>query len=304
MRIKDFIRSITPNFLLEKNRERKKKLVNQQLKAKKEKGEVMSKDNLISDFKKSGISPGDTVLIHASMSKIGYLENGPQTFVEAIIELVGKDGNVLMPTSPNAKLQLDYIRESSVFDVVNSPSKLGIISEFFRRINGVKRSLNATEPVCALGKNANYLTKGHFGAITPYDSNSPFARITEFDGKILYIGVTLDNAGTNLHTLEDAIDVGLPIYHSELFEVEIKDENGKKHSVKTKVHNPEWSKKRKCDELLPLFKKRGVYTDSSIGNAKTLVFDAQKMLEVMKDEFLTNGVTMYHPKGKSSSKKD
>ncbi|HIP31812.1 MAG TPA: AAC(3) family N-acetyltransferase [Crocinitomicaceae bacterium] len=299
MRIKDFLRSITPNFLLEINRTRKKKLVNQQLKTKKEKGEVITKENLISDFQKSGISPGDTVLIHASMSKIGYLENGPQTFVEAIIEFVGKGGNVLMPSSPNAKMQLDFIREHPVFDVLNSPSRLGAISEYFRALHETKRSLNATEPVCAFGKNADYLTEGHFGEITPYTSNSPFARITEFDGKILYIGVTLDNAGTNLHTLEDAVEFEYPVYHSDIFEVQIIDNKGERHLTKTKVHNPEWSKKRKCDELLPLFKKRGVYTGSSIGNAKTLVFDAKKMLEVMKDEFLTNGVTMYHPKGKS-----
>jgi len=299
MNFKNFIRSITPNFLLEINRGRKKKQVNNNLQAQKEKGIVFSEEDIIKDLKNCGISTGDTVLIHSSMSKIGFLKDGPSTFVNAVIHLIRENGNVLMPTSPNAKLQLDYIRENSVFDVQNSPSKLGAISEFLRTLKGVKRSLNATEPVSALGKNADYLTEGHFGTITPYDSNSPFARITEFNGKILYIGVTLDNAGTNLHTLEDAIDVGLPIYHSELFEVEIKDENGKKHSVKTKVHNLEWSKKRRCDELLPLFKKRGVYTESSIGNAKTLIFDANKMLEVMKDEFQSNKVTMYHPNGKS-----
>ncbi len=299
MKMKDFIRSITPNFLLEINRERKKKIVNQHLQAQKEKGNILTEEKITNDLKNCGISEGDTVLIHASMSRIGFLENGPTTFVNALLKLVGENGNILMPTSPNAKLQLDYIRENPVFDVLNSPSKLGVISEYFRTFPGIKRSLNATEPVCAFGKNADYLTEGHFGEITPYTSNSPFARITEFDGKILYIGVTLDNAGTNLHTLEDAVEFEYPVYYSDIFEVEIIDYKGEKHLAKTKVHNPEWSKKRKCDLLLPMFQEKGVYTESKIGSARTLVFDAKKMLNVMKDEYLANGVTMYHPNGKS-----
>lgn len=38
-------------------------------------------------------------------------------------------------------------------------------------------------------------------------------------------------------------------------------------------------------------------TYSTIGKAKTLVFDASKMLEVMIDEYHRNGVTMYTPTG-------
>jgi len=297
MSFKDFIRSITPNSLLEKNRKHKKKLVNKDLKNQKERGDFLTKEEVITDLKKCGIEIGDTVLVHASMSKIGLLKDGPTTFIDAIIELVGVEGNVLMPSSPNANLQLDYIRAYPVFDVTNSPSKLGAISEKFRKMAGVQRSLNATEPVCALGKDANYLTEGHFGAITPYDTNSPFARITEFNGKILYIGVTLDNAGTNLHTLEDAVDFAYPVYYPEIFDVEIIDSKGESHHTRTKVHNPEWSKKRKCDQLLPMFKDQNVYIESKIGSARTLVFDAQKMLAVMKAKYLTKGITMYHPNG-------
>ena len=231
------------------------------------------------------------------MSKVGFLKDGPSTFVDALIELVTAEGNILMPSSPNGELQLNYIQNRPIFDVNNTPSKLGAISEYFRLLPKTKRSLNATEPVSALGKNADYLTEGHFGAISPYDKKSPFKRITEFQGKILYIGVTLDNAGTSLHTLEDAVNFDYPIYHKTEFDVEIIDAFGQKHQCKTKVHNPEWSKKRKCDELLPLFKDKKVYFDATIGNAKTLVFDALKMFEVMREEYEENGTTMYHPKG-------
>ncbi len=67
--------------------------------------------------------------------------------------------------------------------------------------------------------------------------------------------------------------------------------------VTTKVHNPEYSKKRRCDELLPMFLSEGVYSEVMIGKAKTLVFDAKKMFEVMVTAFADRGITMYNPEG-------
>jgi aminoglycoside 3-N-acetyltransferase len=72
----------------------------------------------------------------------------------------------------------------------------------------------------------------------------------------------------------------------------------KKHCVKTKVHNPEYSKKRKCDELIPLFEKEGAMKKVKIGQADTLVADAKKFLDAMIKAYHEKGVTMYTPEGR------
>ncbi len=145
---------------------------------------------------------------------------------------------------------------------------------------------------------ADYFTKDHFGELTPYTDKSPFYRVTEKKGKILYIGVTLANAGTNLHTLEDAVnDFKFPVYYPKIFEIDVIDKQGKKHRVKTKVHNPTYSKQRKCDELIPVFEKYGALTKQKVGNADTLVVDAARFFDAMIKEYEENGVTMYTPKG-------
>ncbi len=304
-RITDFLRSITPTFLLEWNRNRKKRVRNNQLLSEKENGNIISKENLIEDLKKCSIVNGDVVLVHSSLSKIGYLENGSTDFIEALRHCVGETGTICMPSSPNAELQLNFIKKNLVFDVKETPSKLGAITESFRRMPNVIRSLNATEPVCAQGPQAKYITEGHFGEITPYSKNSPFGRIAELKGKILYVGVTLDNAGTSLHLLEDEIEnFPLPVYFPEVFSVKIKDENGTEYLVKTKVHNPEQSAKRKCDLLLPLFEKEGAAFKSQIGKATTWVFSADKMLDSMLKNFRENGTTMYSLKENYSSRKE
>lgn len=296
--LKNFIRSIVPHKLLNAYRERKKdkqrKLIHEQA----TKGEGLTLEKLVQELRDCGIQDGDSVLVHSSFSKIGFVEGGPKTFVDGLLAVIGTSGNLLMPSSPNAGYQLDYIRNLKQFDVQNDASKMGAITEYFRTLPGVKRSESPTEPVCCFGPKADWFTNGQLGELTPYTKNSPFARLAEANGKILYVGVTLDNAGTSLHVLEDAVsDFKFPVYYPEVFHVSVKQVDGTVVPVSVKVHNPEQSAKRKCDGLLPLFEERGVMKYSTIGKAKTLVFDASKMLEVMIDEYHTKGVTMYTPNG-------
>lgn len=297
MKIKDLVRKMTPNLLLEWNRKRKKQKRNQVLSERESSGKSFTTNDLIKDFQRVGIQQGDVVLVHSSLSRIGHLAEGPKTLVDALLEVIGPKGTLLMPTSPNHVYQLNYIRNTPLFDVKNSPSKTGAITEYFRTLPGAIRSLHPTEPVTAFGHNAAYFVKDHFKEITPYSVKSPFYRVSEQHGKILYIGVTLDMAGTNLHTLEDAVEFKFPVYMDEIFEIDVVDYEGVSHKVKTKVHNPDFSKKRQCDELIPLFEAKGVLKREKIGEAATLVVDATGLFDVMLDEYQTNGVTMYTPKG-------
>jgi aminoglycoside 3-N-acetyltransferase len=299
MKIRDLIRSLAPSFLLNAYRQKQKDKQRQLLQNQKSKGEIWTKGDLVAQLKSIGIIEGDVLLVHSSLSKIGFIENGPKDFVDALLEVVGSEGHILMPNSPNASFQLEYIQQLSVFDVQNDASKLGAITEYFRKLPNAIRSEHPTEPVSCIGPNAIFFVGSHFGNLTPYDEKSPFYKVSQMKGKILYVGVTLDNAGTNLHTLEDAIsDFKFPVYHEQIFDVKVKSIDGTAKSMQTKVHNPIWSKKRQCDGLLPLFVEKNVARKVKIGHAETWLFDAEKMLEVMIESYQSNGVTMYTPKGR------
>jgi aminoglycoside 3-N-acetyltransferase len=296
--MRDLIRRLLPAFILERYRSSKKKSKNSALQKERQQGKVISKNDLIKQLRSIGIKQGDVLLVHSSLSKIGFVQNGAKDVVEALLETVGPQGHLLMPNSPNASYQLDYIRELELFDVANAPSKLGAISEYFRTLPDAIRSAHPTEPVSCIGPDAEYFVGHHFGNLTPYNENSPFYRVSERNGKILYLGVTLDNAGTNLHTLEDAVpDFKFPVYYPEEFEVNVLFENGTLRSMKTLVHNPEQSKKRKCDGLIPLFIEKGAMKKVKIGRADALLTDAKRMFDVMHEEYKDHGVTMYTPKG-------
>jgi len=292
-------KSLIPNFLKEifrslRRKKRQAELLNQQ-----QSGQGFTKDELKQSLLNAGILPGDHLMVHASLSKMGFIEGGADTVVDVLKEAVGARGIVLMPTSPIARLQLDYVSENPVFDVLHTPSAMGKISEVFRTSDGVVRSYHPTEPVAAWGAKAYEYIKDHTTKNTPYHWDSPYGKLIQNGGKILYIGVTLDNAGTHLHTLEDAIDIGVPVYAPEVFDLEVRDFDGKSRMVQTKVHNPVYSKQRRCDALLPLFLKENVYKEVQIGKAKTLVFNAKLMFDVMMFSFQKRGVTMYNPQGNS-----
>ena len=296
--MRNFIRSISPEFLLKLYREKKKASHFKSLENQRDKGEAVSESQLIEDLKNVGIKSDDVLLVHSSLSKIGFVENGPKTVVDALFKVIGDNGHLLMPNSPNSGMQLEYIRELELFDVLKTPSKLGSISEYFRKLPNVVRSAHPTEPVSYAGNNSDYFVGEHFGELTPYTKKSPFYRVSEQEGKILYLGVTLDNAGTNLHTLEDSVDnFKYPVYFDEIFEVNVKLASGEIKKMNTRVHNPSQSNKRRCDELIPLFIERGVMKEVTIGNAKSLLVEAKPFLELMIDAYEKSGVTMYTPSG-------
>jgi aminoglycoside 3-N-acetyltransferase len=252
----------------------------------------LTEERLTKIFREIGIHEGDVLLVHAALSKMGFVENGAQTVVNALLNAVGKTGHLLMPTSPNAGRQLDFIRQQPIFDVKNTPSRMGAITEYFRKLPQAKRSLHPTESVACIGPDAAAFVQGHFGAATAYQADSPFGKVIAKQGKILMIGVTFDNAGTNVHCLEDAVDFPFPVYHPDLFAAQVIDEDGQTHTVHTKVHNPEMSAKRYCDYLIPIFEKEGVLTKHQIGDATCLLIDAARMFDSMKKQ-LESGKTIY-----------
>jgi aminoglycoside 3-N-acetyltransferase len=199
-----------------------------------------------------------------------------------------------MPTSSNKSWQLEFIQSDPVFDVRNTPSAMGAITEVFRKTEGVLRSIHPTESVACKGPRAKEFVEGHFGAERPYLANSPFGKVIEEEGLILMIGVTLDNAGTNVHCLEDAVDFPFPIYVDQLFPARVIDYQGIEHVVQTKVHNPVFSKKRYCDYFIPILEKNGSLIQFKLGDAPCLLIKAKEMFETLKFQ-LEQGRTIYGP---------
>lgn len=259
---------------------------------------IIREKDIMDQLLLAGIKNGDVVMMHSSLSKIGFVKDGAGTVVKACLNVVGTEGTVMMPAFPGKGFNYDYLNTNPLFNVISTPSKMGAVTEYFRRLKGIKRSLHPTDSVIAFGKEAVYLTKDHFGQLTPYNKSSPFYRLCELSGKIILIGVDLDSV-TNLHTSEEAIEnFEYPVYHEMVFNAKLIDESECLVTMQTKTHDPIYSKQRQCNALLPHFTNAGFLKYFTLGEAQCMVIDANAMHQWMIENYKTKGITMYTPNGK------
>jgi len=294
--MREFLRSIAPDFMLKLYKKRKKKQRAKERERLLREGKVITEADIIEALRKHGLNSGDVAMVHSSLSRLGNVQGGAPTVIRALLEVLGDEGTLAMPSFPALGYTYNYLSTNPSFDVRHTASQMGIITETFRKIKGVKRSLHPTDPVCAIGKEAKFLLKGHFMQLTPYNENSPFYKLITLKGKIVTLGTKLDTV-TNFHVPEDLIsDFKFPVYHKKQFLVKVRDEVGVERMVETKSHDPAISKKRRCNELEPAFLQDGVAVKFKIGDADCMIIDAEKMHNWLMQKY-KEGITMYTPFG-------
>ena len=173
---------------------------------------ALSKIELSDDLRRLGLEKGDVVMVHTSLKEIGYVCGGAQTVIEALIEVVGPEGTIMMPTQswknldPETGVHWDAdesewnkIRENwPAYDRNLTPTNtMGAVAEMFRRWPGSIRTNHPARSVCAWGKHAEYLTEEHTLS-NIFGEGSPIAKLYELDAKVLLLGVGYDK-NTSIH---------------------------------------------------------------------------------------------------------
>lgn len=295
--MKRFVKQFTPEWIIHLYRSVKRSLRSGKRKKMASRGEIIRQSDIEKFLVKIGIQKGDLVMLHSSLSQLGVVDGGADTVIHAFENLLGAQGTLMMPSFPAHGYNYDYLKTDPEFDIRNTPARTGIITETFRKMNGVLRSFHPTDPVIAKGPLAGELVSEHYGQVTPYNPSSPFTKLCRLNGKIVLFGVDF-NSLTNLHTLEDAVsDFKFPVYHHQEFNARMIDGNGVKSFMRTKAHDPEWSKKRKCNELIPLFLSAGCMKQYYLGKAVVYLINAGAMHDCMMKNYKERGVTMYTPNG-------
>ena len=170
------------------------------------------KNEIIDALRNVGLTAGDVVMVHTSLSQIGYVCGGAQTVIEALIEVVGETGTIVMPTQSWKNLDpetgvhwdvdeqyWDMIRENwPVYDKDITPTNtMGAVAEMFRKWPGSIRSDHPARSVAAWGKNATYITENH-DLCDIFGDDSPVGKLYKLDGKVLLLGVDYDK-NTSIH---------------------------------------------------------------------------------------------------------
>ena len=59
---------------------------------------VVIKQDFIEAFGKLGLEKGQNIIVHTSLKSLGYVCGGAQTVIESLLETVGSEGTIMMPT--------------------------------------------------------------------------------------------------------------------------------------------------------------------------------------------------------------
>ncbi|WP_409252363.1 aminoglycoside N(3)-acetyltransferase [Bacillus sp. SCS-153A] len=174
--------------------------------------------SLTEDFQQMGVRKGMTLIVHSSLSSLGWVCGGAVAVVKALMEAVGNEGTLIMPSQsagnsdpaeweqpPVPKEWWPIIREEMpAYDPDYTPTRgMGAIADTFRGFPGVKRSSHPVYSFTAWGKHADYILSEQ-PLEEGFGPNSPLAKIYELDGEILLLGVTHDS-NTSLHFAEHSI---------------------------------------------------------------------------------------------------
>lgn len=177
---------------------------------------IVVKDDIVRALKKVGVCGGQTIMVHTSLSSLGFVCGGAQTVIEALIECVDDNGTIMMPAQswknldPEAGVHWEepkqwwqIIRDNwpAYNKEITPTNTMGAVAEMFRKWPGTMRSDHPARSVAAFGKYAEYLTENH-DLSNIFGDGSPVGKLYELDGYVLLIGVGYDK-NTSLHLADE-----------------------------------------------------------------------------------------------------
>jgi len=168
---------------------------------------ALSKKEIVEILKNNGLESGMIVEVHCAMPKLGFVIGGAQTIVDALMEVVGYHGTILMamqssqntePTTwknPPVDCELRAkIRENmpAFHRKESDTANMGAVAENFRRREGVVVSSHPSCAFAAWGKYAKFLCN-HQSLHFALSEESATARLCELKASVLLMGTDYDS---------------------------------------------------------------------------------------------------------------
>src|SRR5438874_3158100 len=120
-----------------------------------------SSEDLAQSLRDLGIAEGDLLLVHSSYYAFAGFTGKPTDVIAVLEAALSPRGALMMPTIPYNGTAVEHVARTPMFDVARTPSRMGLITELFRRSVGVVRSVHPTHAVAIWGEEAQALAAGH-----------------------------------------------------------------------------------------------------------------------------------------------
>ena len=237
--------------------------------------------DIIRKLNRIGVVRGTTLVVHSSWRNHNGFRGKPSDLVNALKGTVGKEGLLVMTSMPYHNMSsAEWLATGKPMNVRRSPSMMGLVSEAFRRSEGVCRSLSATHPLLAWGNDAEAFLAGHEHTDRPFGPDSPFARLLQRDALILGFDVPFA-AFTFTHFVEDHLSETLPVplYEPELHEGRVIDRDGNQRMQRVRVISSQANGSRREERLVARLKRDRFLHEACIGHTPLIWVRARALLE-------------------------
>lgn len=190
--------------------------------------DLVSNESLADDLRSLGLECGMTVLVHSSLSSLGWVLGGAQAVITALENVLGDSGTLMMPAHSTQLTEPRYWRNppvpeswwpriratAPVFDQHLTPTRsMGTIAELFRNQPAVLRSDHPHGSFAGKGPRAQALLSEHV-LEDMWGEGSPLARLYEADGHVLLLGVDHGN-NSSLHLAENRADLTTKVWQEQ-----------------------------------------------------------------------------------------
>lgn len=268
--------------------------------------EVLTKNQVIQCLKEAGLKQGMIVEVHCSLSFFDYVIGGAKTMVDALTDVLGYNGTILMSTQTLENSEPTYwktyfkdynfvqiIRDNlPAFDKKETDSSaMGSVVDNLRRRDGTVVSNHPTYSFIAWGKYAKLLCNRqslHFGL----SEESPLARLCELKGSILLLGVDYQSC-TAFHLAQYRAECQ-PIQVQGAM-VEIEGEKKWKKMLNVELDN------RHFNEIGTSLEKQHKVTLFKLGKANCRLFRADWAMEEATRFFMEKSLLRYYSTYKNKS---
>jgi aminoglycoside 3-N-acetyltransferase len=173
-----------------------------------------TRDDLVGAIGRCGIGAGDIVSLQVSLGRLGLPRDVPANYptlsnfiIDAFLDILGPHGTLIVPTYTYS------IGKGEIFEVENTPSRIGEFSEVFRRRTEAVRSRDPMLSSAGIGPKSREILRTISRSC--YGEASTYQRLREAGAKICTLGVSLYWA-TFRHHIEEAADV--PFRYRKVFE--------------------------------------------------------------------------------------
>ena len=146
-----------------------------------------------------GVRRGDGLLVHSAIQYLGKPVEGPQIYLDVILEMLGSEGTLAAPT-----FNFEFAN-GQPYDPLQTPSiGMGVFSELVRCHPLARRTLHPMQSISVIGRHRDELVA--LDMPCAFDPGSAFERMLELDFKLLLLGAEVQ-ATSMVHYCEQRASV-------------------------------------------------------------------------------------------------